>query len=111
VKRHSKVEYPNCADKMLLGFEVNCTGRSIKYTLILSIVGEPDVDRLRGAIQSTAQSHERLMTTVRGGSFGHYRQVHDSYIGEVLEVRDPSAPQAQEGPAKAGIDKHLQNAH
>jgi hypothetical protein len=51
------------------------------------------------------------MTTVRGGSFGHYRQVHDSYIGEVLEVRDPSAPQAQEGPAKAGIDKHLQNAH
>ena len=39
MKRHSKVKYPNCAGKMLLGFEVNCTGQSIKYTLMLSLEG------------------------------------------------------------------------
>jgi hypothetical protein len=86
VRSNSGIEHPNCADKTLLAFEVNCTGQRIKYTLILSIDGEPDVGRLREAILSTAHSHVRLMTTVRGGFFRHHRQVHESYLGEVLEV-------------------------
>jgi NRPS condensation-like uncharacterized protein len=103
VKKHREVEHPNCADKMLFAFQVNCTGQSLKYTLILSIEGEPDVGRLIGAILSTSEAHARLMTTVRGGFFRHYRQVHDSYVGEVLEVQNLSALQEQQGSTKADI--------
>jgi NRPS condensation-like uncharacterized protein len=98
-----EVEHPNCADKMLFGFQVNCTGQSIQYNVILSIEGDPDAGRLREAIVSTAQDHARLMTTVYGGFFTHRRQVHDSYVGEVLEIRDLSTPQAQLGSDRASM--------
>ena len=101
----------NCVDKALLAFEVNCTGQRIGYSGIFSVWGEPDPDRLRKAILSTTRAHPELMTTLRGGPLRHYRQVHDEFVGEVLEVQNLSALQAQQGSTKADIHKHPQNAH
>ena len=100
----------NCVDKALLAFEVNCTGRRIGYSGIFSVEGEPDPDRLRKAILSTARAHPKLMTTLCGGPHWRHRRVHQEFVGEVLEVQDLSAAQAQEGSTKADIHKHLQNA-
>ncbi len=94
----------NCFDKALLSFEVNCTGRRIIYSGILDIRGEPDPDRLRKAILSTARAHPELMTTLRGGPFRHYRQIRKDVVGDVLEVQDLAALQARENPTGAGID-------
>ena len=95
----------NCFDKSLLAFEVNCTGQRIGYSGIFSVRGEPDPDRLRKAILSTARAHPELMTTVRGGPLWHHRQVHDDVVGEVLEVQDLVAHPAQKDsvPADTGI--------
>ena len=57
VKNRSGIRHLNCFDKSLLAFEVNCTGRRIGYSGILSVQGEPDPDRLRKAILSTARAH------------------------------------------------------
>jgi NRPS condensation-like uncharacterized protein len=103
MNRHSGVVHPNCIDKVLLSFEINCTGQRIHYTLILSTEGEPDAGRLREAIVSTARFHPELMTTLRDGLFRHYRQVHDDFVGEVLEVQDLLALQAQQSSAQADI--------
>jgi hypothetical protein len=94
----------NCFDKSLLAFEVNCTGQRIGYSGIFSVRGEPDPDRLRKAILSTARAHPELMTTVRGGPLWHHRQVHEEFVGGVLEVRDLADLQTQRGSAKASID-------
>jgi NRPS condensation-like uncharacterized protein len=100
-KGPSSVIHLNCFDKSLLAFEVNCTGRRIGYSGIFSVRGEPDPDRLRKAILSTAQAHPELMTTLRGGPLRHYRQVHDDVVGEVLEVQDLAVPQAQRDSVQA----------
>ena len=50
------------------------------------------------------------MTTLCGGPLWHHRRIHEDFVGEVLEVQDLSAAQAQEGSTKADIHKHLQNA-
>jgi len=91
----------NCFDKALLAFETGCTGQRIGYSGIFSVRGEPDPDRLRKAILSTARAHPELMTTVRGGPLRHYRQVHDDVVGEVLEVQDLAVLQAQRDLAQA----------
>jgi NRPS condensation-like uncharacterized protein len=91
----------NCFDKALLSFEVNCTGRRIGYSGILSVRGEPDPDRLRKAILSTAGAHPEMMTTLYGGPFWHHRQFHEEVLGEVLEVQDLVALQAQKDSARA----------
>ena len=101
MKRRSRIIHLNCFDKLLLAFEVNCTGQRIGYSGIFSVRGEPDPDKLRKAIMSTARAHPELMTTVRGGPFRHYRQVHDDVVGEALEVQDLAALQAQRDPAQA----------
>jgi hypothetical protein len=103
VKRRSGVIHLNCFDKALLSFEVNCTGQRIGYSGIFSVRGEPDPDRLRKAIMSTARAHPELMTTVRGGPLRHYRRVHDDFVEEVLEVQDLAALQAQKDSAQADI--------
>ena len=105
------VMHLNCVDKALLAFEANCTGQRIGYSGILSLQGEPDPDRLRTAILSTARAHPKLMTTLFGGPLRHRRRVHEEFVGGVLEVRDLADLQTQRGSAKASIDKHLQNAH
>jgi len=110
VKNRSGIRHLNCFDKSLLSFEVNCTGQRIGYSGVFSVRGEPDPDRLRKAILSTARAHPEMMTTVCGGPLRHYRQVHDDAVGEVLEVQDLVALQAQKGSTKADIHKHLQNA-
>jgi len=90
----------NCFDKSLLAFEVNCTGQRIGYSGIFSVRGEPDAERLRKAILSTARAHPELMTTLCGGPLQHHRQVHDGVLGEVLEVQDLTASRDA---AQAGI--------
>jgi len=100
----------NCFDKSLLSFEVNCTGQRIGYSGTLYLRGEPDTDRLRQAILSTARAHPELMTPLCGGPLWHRRQVHEEFLGEVLEVQDLVALQAQKDSTKADIHKHLQNA-
>jgi NRPS condensation-like uncharacterized protein len=87
----------------LLSFEVNCTGQRIGYSGILYLRGEPDTDRLRQAILSTARAHPELMTTLCGGPLRHHRQVHEEFLGEVLEVQDLVALQAQKDSAQADI--------
>jgi NRPS condensation-like uncharacterized protein len=77
------VMHLNCFDKALLSFEVNCTGRRIGYSGIFSVRGEPDPDRLRKAILSTARAHPEMMTTLYGGPFWHQRQLHEEVLGEV----------------------------
>ena len=91
----------NCVDKALLAFEVNCTGRRIGYSGIFSVEGEPDPDRLRKAILSTARAHPKLMTTLCGGPLWHHRRVHEEFVGEVLEVRDLVDLQTQKGSSQA----------
>jgi len=91
----------NCVDKALLAFEVNCTGRRIGYSGILSIRGDPDTDRLRQAILSTARAHPKLMTTLSGGPLRHCRRVHEEFVGEILEVHDVVALETQKGSVKA----------
>lgn len=98
----------NCFDKSLLAFEVNCTGRRIGYSGIFSVRGEPDPARLRKAILSTARAHPEMMTTLRGGPFRHYRQVHDDFLGEVLEVQDLAVLQEQKDSAQASIESLYQ---
>jgi len=105
------VMHLNCVDKALLAIEANCTGQRIGYSGILSLQGEPDPDRLRTAILSTARPHPKLMTTLFGGPLRHRRRVHEEFVGGVLEVRDLADLQTQRGSAKASIDKHLKNAH
>jgi NRPS condensation-like uncharacterized protein len=95
------VPHLNCFDKSLLAFEVNCTGKRIGYSGIFSVRGEPDPDRLRRAILSTARAHPELMTTVHGGPLWHHRQVHEDVVGEVLEVQDLAAGPAQKDSAQA----------
>jgi len=102
-ERPSGVIHLNCFDKALLSFEVNCTGRRIGYSGLFSVRGEPDPDRLRKAILSTARAHPEMMTTVRGGPLWHHRQVHGDVVGEVLEVQDLVALQAQKDSARADI--------
>jgi hypothetical protein len=111
VKRRSGIRHLNCFDKALLSFEVNCTGQRIGYSGILYLRGEPDTDRLRKAVLSTARAHPELMTTLCGGPLRHRRQVYEEFLGEVLEVQDLATLQAQKDSAKASIDKHPQNAH
>ena len=89
------VMHLNCVDKALLAFEVNCTGQRISYSGILSLQGEPDPDRLRMAILSTARAHPKLMTTLCGGPLWHRRRVHEEFVGEVLEVKDLADVQTQ----------------
>ena len=101
MKRRSRIIHLNCFDKLLLAFEVNCTGQRIGYSGIFSVRGEPDPDWLRKAIMSTARAHPELMTTLCGGPLRHYRQVHDDVVGEVLEVQDLVALQEQKDSARA----------
>jgi NRPS condensation-like uncharacterized protein len=103
VKDRSGTRHLNCFDKALLSFEVNCTGQRIGYSGILYVRGEPDADRLRQAILSTARAHPELMTTLCGGPLRHHRQVHGEFLGEVLEVQDLVALQAQKDSAHADI--------
>jgi hypothetical protein len=70
--------------------------------------GEPDPDRLRRAILSTARAHPKLMTTLCGGSLWLCRGLHEEFVGEVLGVSYLSDPQAQLGLVGAGIGKHPQ---
>jgi hypothetical protein len=100
-RSRSGVIHLNCFDKALLSFEVNCTGQRIGYSGTFSVRGEPDPDRLRKAILSTARSHPELMTTLRGGPLRHYRRVHDDFVGEALEVQDLAALQAQRDSVQA----------
>jgi len=93
----------NCFDKSLLAFEVNCTGRRIGYSGIFYLTGEPDADRLRKTILSTARAHPELMTTLCGGPLWHHRQLHEEVLGEVLEVQDLVALQAQKASAPVDI--------
>jgi hypothetical protein len=98
----------NCFDKSLLAFEVNCTGQRIGYSGIFYLKGEPDADRLRKAILSTARARPDLMTTLCGGPLWLCRGLHEEFVEEVLGVSYLSAPQAQQGLVRAGIGKHLQ---
>ena len=101
--RHSVIHL-NCVDKALLAFEVNCTGQRIGYSGIFSVRGEPDPDRLRKAILSTARAHPKLMTTLCGGPLWHHRRKHEDFVGEVLEVQDLTAVQVHHDSAKAAIE-------
>ena len=103
VKNRSGIRHLNCFDKSLLSFEVNCTGQRIGYSGVFSVRGEPDPDRLRKAILSTARAHPEMMTTLCGGPLRHYRQVHDDVVGEVLEVQDLTALQMPKDSAQADI--------
>jgi len=94
----------NCVDKALLAFEVNCTGQRIGYSGIFSLRGEPDPDRLRKAILSTARAHPKLMTTLCGGPLWHHRRKHEDFVGEVLEVQDLTAVQVHHDSAKAAVE-------
>jgi NRPS condensation-like uncharacterized protein len=87
----------------MLAFEVNCTGRRISYSGIFYLRGEPEADRLRKAILSTARAHPEMMTTLHRGPLWHHRQVHEDVLGEVLEVHDLVALQAQQNPARVDI--------
>lgn len=87
----------NCFDKTLLAFEIGCTGQRMIYSGILYVKGDPDPDRLREAILSTARAHPELMATLSGGPLRHRRQVRQEAVGEVLEVQDLAAAQAQRG--------------
>lgn len=102
----------NCFDKCLLAFEVGCTGRRISYSGILYLKGEPEADRLRGAVLSTASAHPELMTTLHGGPFQHHRRVHQEILGELLEVQDLTVGQEQRGLARADTEtlyqQHIQ---
>ncbi|MDM7999221.1 MAG: condensation domain-containing protein [Dehalococcoidia bacterium] len=87
----------NCFDKCLLAFEIGCTGRRISYSGILYLRGEPDVERLRGAILSAMRAHPELMTTLCGGPLQHHRRVCSDVMGEVLEVQDLVSSHTQQG--------------
>jgi hypothetical protein len=94
----------NCFDKSLLAFEVNCTGQRICYSGIFSVRGEPDPDRLRKAILSTARAHPELMTSLCGRSLRHCRGLHEESVDEVLDVscRQPhKCSKVQQRPALA----------
>lgn len=93
----------NCVDKALLAFEASATGRRIGYSLVLSLHGEPDPERLRKAILAMAWAHPELMTTLCGGPLRHCRRVHEEFVGEVLEVQDLAAVQARQNSAQASI--------
>ncbi len=94
----------NCFDKTLLSFEIGCTGQRMIYSGILYLKGDPDPGRLREAILSTARAHPELMTTLCGGPLRHRRQVHEEYVGEVLEVQDLSAAQSKAGQGQLDVD-------
>jgi len=103
-ERLSLANHLNCFDKTLLSFEIGCTGQRMIYSGILYLRGDPDPDRLREAILSTARAHPELMTTLCGGPLRHHRQVHEEFVGEVLEVQDLAALQAQPGQGRLDVD-------
>ena len=85
----------NCIDKVLLSYEVG--QQRMAFHLILSVQGQIEPDRLRGALISVVGLHPTMRTTVCSSMSRSLRRVQGDCSEKVLELADLRAISPTEG--------------